>query len=339
MENSKIEIIAECAQSYEGKITIAKKLLKAAIKGKADAVKFQLVYADELSTADYIHYSFFKKIEMDFVKWKNIINICKQKKIKFYLDIFGEKSLSVAQKLKVNGIKIHPTDLDNYKLLKKIKKSNIQKIYLGIGGASATEINNALKILKNKKLILLLGFQSYPTPNNLNQISRINHLKILLNKKFKKIKIKFGFADHSINIDSSIACSIAAIGAGANIIEKHITIKSKKPLEDSESAIIDKDFLILKKKLLLAWEATNFLPIKKSSFGMSNIEKKYKMSVRRVFVSKKKLNKGYNFKNIADLDLKRSSLKGTINNFKNIKNKQLRISIPQNTPITKKIMK
>ena len=173
----------------------------------------------------------------------------------------------------------------------------------------------------------------------MNQISRINHLKILLNKKFKKIKIKFGFADHSINIDSSIACSIAAIGAGANIIEKHITIKSKKPLEDSESAIIDKDFLILKKKLLLAWEATNFLPIKKSSFGMSNIEKKYKMSVRRVFVSKKKLNKGYNFKNIADLDLKRSSLKGTINNFKNIKNKQLRISIPQNTPITKKIMK
>ena len=63
------------------------------------------------------------------------------------------------------------------------------------------------------------------------------------------------------------------------------------------------------------------------------------MSVRRVFVSNKKLNKRYNFKNIADLDLKRSSLKGTIYNFKNIKNKQLIISIPQNTPITKKIIK
>ena len=79
--------------------------------------------------------------------------------------------------------------------------------------------------------------------------------------------------------------------------------------------------------------------MKKASFGMSNIEKKYKMSVRRVFVSNKKLNKRYNFKNIADLDLKRSSLKGTIYNFKNIKNKQLIISIPQNTPITKKIIK
>jgi hypothetical protein len=153
------------------------------------------------------------------------------------------------------------------------------------------------------------------------------------------LQIKFGYADHSINIDSSIACSVAAIGAGADIIEKHITIKSKKPLEDSESAIIDKDFLILKKKILLAWEATNYLPIKKTSFGMSNIEKKYKISVRRVFVTNKKLNKGYNFKNNSDLDLKRSSLKGTIYNFQNIKNKELIISIPPNTPITKKIIK
>jgi len=72
---------------------------------------------------------------------------------------------------------------------------------------------------------------------------------------------------------------------------------------------------------------------------MSNIEKKYKISVRRVFVTNKKLNKGYNFKNNSDLDLKRSSLKGTIYNFQNIKNKELIISIPPNTPITKKIIK
>jgi N,N'-diacetyllegionaminate synthase len=275
---------------------------------------------------------------MSFSEWRNILTICKKNKIKFYFDIFGKKSLLIAQKLKVNGIKIHPTDLDNFKLLKQVKLSKIKKIYLGIGGASFTEINKALKILKNKTLVLLLGFQSYPTPNSFNQISRIKHLSILFKKKFKKNKIRFGFADHSTNIDASIPC-ISAIGAGADVIEKHITIKSKKPLEDSESAILGKDFFILKNKLLLAWNATNFLKIKKKFFGMSNIEKKYKMSVRRIFVSAKKINKGYAFKSDVDLELKRSSLKNIIYNFKQIKNKKLKNNISINVPITKKILK
>jgi len=339
MENPKLEIIAECAQSYEGQIKIAKELLKAAKKSKADAVKFQLVYADELSTSEYIHFPFFKKLEMSFAKWKNIRNICKKKKIKFYFDIFGKKSLLISEKLMVDGIKIHPTDLDNYNLLKKVVKSKIKKIYLGIGGASIIEINKAIKILRNKKLVLLLGFQSYPTPNNLNQISRINYLKSLLSSKLKKRKIKFGFADHSINLDSSIICSVSAIGAGADVIEKHITIKSKKPLEDSESALYEKEFLTLKKNLMLAWNATKFLPIKKKNFGMSNVEKNYKISVRRVYVSNKKLHKGHKFKNTIDLDLKRSSLKDTIYNFKNIKNKVVQFNLNPDVAITKGTIK
>jgi len=45
-----IEIIAEIAQGYEGNSTLALMLAKAAVRSGADAVKFQLVYADELAT-------------------------------------------------------------------------------------------------------------------------------------------------------------------------------------------------------------------------------------------------------------------------------------------------
>ena len=50
MKNSKkkIQIIAEVAQGYEGKKIYSDLLIKGAIKSKADIVKFQLVFADEL---------------------------------------------------------------------------------------------------------------------------------------------------------------------------------------------------------------------------------------------------------------------------------------------------
>ena len=58
-KNNDIKIIAEIAQGYEGSYVIAKKLLLGAIRSGADAVKFQLVIADELCKK-YLHYQFFK---------------------------------------------------------------------------------------------------------------------------------------------------------------------------------------------------------------------------------------------------------------------------------------
>ena len=43
---NKIEIVAEVAQGYEGNIKLTELLTTAAILSGADAVKFQLVYAD-----------------------------------------------------------------------------------------------------------------------------------------------------------------------------------------------------------------------------------------------------------------------------------------------------
>ena len=47
-----IEIIAEIAQGFEGKPEQSRLLIKAASAAGANAVKFQLVYADELATPD-----------------------------------------------------------------------------------------------------------------------------------------------------------------------------------------------------------------------------------------------------------------------------------------------
>ena len=51
--NNKIEIVAEIAQGYEGDPKLTNLLTSGAIATGADAVKYQLVYADELATPDW----------------------------------------------------------------------------------------------------------------------------------------------------------------------------------------------------------------------------------------------------------------------------------------------
>ncbi len=330
----KIEIIAEIAQGYEGSEKTAIQLVNAAFKAKADSVKFQIILANELATNDYKYYNFFKQLEMHYNTWKKIRNIAKSKNIKFYLDIFGKNTLKIAESLCADGIKIHPTDIDNIDLLKNIRKSKIKKIFLGIGGAYLTEIKKAIRFLNNKKIILLIGYQSYPTHNNDNFINRIN-----LIKHESKKNIEFGYADHTENGNlDPIIPSIVAIGAGARYIEKHLTIKRKKSLEDSESAIYFNDFAAYKKKLNQAFDAYGRKIILKNDFGMTKSEKDYRTAVRRCFVSSRKIKKGYIFKNTKNLILKRSSFKNVISEFKFIKNKSLRIDILKNTPINLSIL-
>ena len=53
-------IIAEAGLNHNGSMDFAKKLIDVAALAGADAVKFQLVYADELATPDYKYYDLFK---------------------------------------------------------------------------------------------------------------------------------------------------------------------------------------------------------------------------------------------------------------------------------------
>ena len=95
----KVEIIAEMAQGFEGSYNQAKLLVKAAASAGANAVKFQLIYADELATNDYLHYNLFKSLEMSDEDWNSINKYSEKNKIQLYLDIFGNQSLNLCQKL------------------------------------------------------------------------------------------------------------------------------------------------------------------------------------------------------------------------------------------------
>ncbi|MDC0229326.1 N-acetylneuraminate synthase family protein, partial [Nitrosopumilus sp.] len=115
---NKTFIIAEMANSHEGVLNTAKKIVKSAAEAGADAVKFQKFFADELAQPDHEYYNLYKKLEMKNNEWKELILYAKSKKLKVFVDIFGIKSAKQFVKFPIDGFKIHSADVGNLPLLK-----------------------------------------------------------------------------------------------------------------------------------------------------------------------------------------------------------------------------
>ena len=112
-----IEIVAEIAQGYEGNIKLTELLTTAAIASGADAVKFQLVFADELATPDYQYYDLFKSLEMSKSEWERTRDKIHSNGQKLYFDVFGKESMSIAKEVFADGVKITTTDFYNKALI------------------------------------------------------------------------------------------------------------------------------------------------------------------------------------------------------------------------------
>ena len=284
MANTEIEIIAECAQGFEGKGYLANLLAEGAGKAGAHYIKYQLVYADELSVPSYKYYDLFKSLEMKDSEWIKVVSILKHYNTKLLFDVFGLKSLSKAKQFGAHGVKITTTDFFDFDLTKKAL-SLFPKVFLSIGGIHLHEIKEFIEGLDKKlltKLVVLNGFQAEPTPLNKNNLSRFHSLK----KEF--LDLDFGFMDH-IDGDSNnkLNLSLIALGAGVKYIEKHITLSRVLMLEDYVSAInLDE----LKEFVKMIHEFS--FAMGDQEFKLSVDETQYRSRAQKVVVAVKNIKKG-----------------------------------------------
>ena len=329
------KIFAEIAQGFEGNFEQSKLLIKAAAKAGADAVKFQLVYADELATADYQYYTLFKELEMEESQWKSLKDYASSLGTQLIVDVFGEKSLAAAENIGIDTIKVHGTDVTNLGLLEAITSSSIENVILGVGGAYWCEIKKALEVLKNKNLVLLCGFQGYPTKTEDNHIGRMNVIK----EKANAIHTSFqmGFADHPGEEQFASTICLVALGAGAEVIEKHLTLGKVMEMEDFESALNPDEFQAFVTQLKTGNNALgNF--IEEEDFGMSEAEKIYRKNVRRDVVALEEITQGETL-NAQNLTLKRTAKKETIKRLELVLGKTVKNTIQKNQPVLTKDIK
>jgi N,N'-diacetyllegionaminate synthase len=291
-----MEIVAEIAQGYEGDATLAKLLVRGAVRAGADAVKFQLVYADELATPEYPYYDLFRKLEMPHAVWRTVASEAKAAGVKLYFDVFGERSLHEAKSLDADGVKIHTTDFFNSHLVRSAL-ALMPRVFISLGGISVEELKeflDAYQITPDQQVCFMFGFQAEPTPLESNNLHRLRALK----QRFPGYH--FGFMDHSDGgSEDALALALLAIPFGLHCIEKHISLDRTLQIEDYVSALPPEQFKNFVQRVRRLEGALGT-----EDLALTTVEKDYRRKVMKVVVANREMRRGHEVI-AADLSLKR----------------------------------
>lgn len=223
---NKIHFISEIASTHNGSVKLLSKLTNRILNSNTDFIKFQVYQNEYLCHPSSKFYKNLKKIEIKQSFWKKII-LKSIKKKKVILEPFDENSYDFCKKFKKKTLlKISSSEHDNFNMIGDALK-NFNKVFFNISGFKLSEVSKLVKKYKKykNKIVLLYGFQSFP--------SNPKDLRMNMIKNLKKEGLKVGYADHSITNDEilSYLLTAKAIELGATFIEKHITLNrsQKKP--------------------------------------------------------------------------------------------------------------
>ncbi|MBI1826416.1 MAG: N-acetylneuraminate synthase family protein [Planctomycetes bacterium] len=229
-ENQPVFVIAEAGVNHDGSVEEAFRLVDAAVDAKADAVKFQVFQACDLTTpstptAKYQSSSaegaksqraLLSRLELSIADFDRLKKKCDERKIIFLATPFGTEELDIVVRLGVPAIKIASTDLTNTILLAAAARTGLPLI-LSTGASTREEICSAAKLLRDKeaheRTTFLHCVSAYPTPIDSLNLRAIRKIQALTERPT-------GLSDHSTSIDSGAW----AVAAGAFVIEKHLTM-------------------------------------------------------------------------------------------------------------------
>lgn len=290
-------IIAEAAQGYEGKPDYCYLYVRAAAKAGATAVKFQIVYADDLAEPGYQYYDLYKTLEMDVAVWQQARDLASELGILFFADVFGDRSMRVAETIALDGLKIHSSDFFNRALIVRAFDA-AERVFVSLGGIEEDEIRAFVEQASGwgvtDRLTLLCGFQAEPTPTDKSGLNRVP----LLNEWFPDIEI--GFMDHAPGeSDDQVHVSLVAMALGADWIEKHITLSRYLEIEDFVSALEPDEFGRYVTTLERLAEALG-----PADLELNDLEQDYRETSVKKLVAAKNLASGHAL-SIEDLAFKR----------------------------------
>lgn len=289
-------LVAEISANHCGNINLAKKLIKCAKDNGADAAKLQTYTADTMTIQSNKKYFKIKNgLWKGYDLWnlyneahtplewnKKLFDYGKKLGITIFSTPFDETAVNLLEKLKCPMYKVASFEITDLLLIKKISQTK-KPIIISTGMASMEEIELAYRTAKNygaKNITLLYCVSNYPSKNT---DFNLNNIKILKNK----FKCRVGLSDHSK--DNRVA--IAAVAAGAEVVEKHIALDKQKKGLDIEFSLKGKEIKKFKEDINLAYNLLG-----KKYFYRNKSEKKSKIFRRSIFATEN-IKKGEKFNN------------------------------------------
>lgn len=217
-------IIAEIGINHGGDLSVAKKMVESARRAGAEVIKHQThIVEDEMAAVarkivpENADVSIYELME------RCCLNLDEEVELKAYTEELGmiylstpfsRKAADFLMEIGVPAFKIGSGECNNYPLVEHIANFG-RPIILSTGMNDLKTIKPAVKIMEEHKTpyALLHCVNIYPTPPSLLRLGAISDLR----ENFPNAEV--GFSDHSVGNYASFA----AVGLGANIIERHYT--------------------------------------------------------------------------------------------------------------------
>lgn len=233
MSSKRCFVIAEIGVNHNGDLDIARRLIDVAADAGADAAKFQTFRADDLivegtqavayqkkNDADLDQYKLLKSLELSFEDHEELVAHCEARGIEFMSTGFDKGSLQLLVNLGVQRIKIASGEITNTPLVEASAEARLP-IVLSTGMGTLEEVAECVRTIRETwdrlghdgDLVVLHCTSAYPTP-----LEEVN--LAAMGTMARELGEAVGYSDHT----TGILVAPMAVVAGAQLIEKHITL-------------------------------------------------------------------------------------------------------------------
>ena len=241
-EGKPVFLIAEAGVNHNGSRALALRLVDAAARAGADAVKFQtfkasLLASSSASTARYqrrgargetSQRKMLEALELSEGDLRAVAARCRRRKILFLSTPFDKESADFLEELGVPAFKISSGDLTDLPFLAHVARKG-RPMIVSTGMATLAETREAVRTVRragNSRLILLHCVSAYPAdPKDVNLRA--------MDALAKEFKVPTGYSDHT----PGLSIPFAAAARGARVIEKHFTLDRSLPGPDHRMSL------------------------------------------------------------------------------------------------------
>ncbi len=270
-------IIAEMSANHNGSIENAFKIIEAAKKAGADAVKLQTYTPDTITlnckSDDFliddglwIGKSLYELYQLAYTPWEwhaELFAYAEKIGITIFSSPFDTTAVDLLEDLNTPAYKIASFEAVDLPLI-KYAASTGKPLIISTGMADAEEIQEAIDAAYSagcKQLAILHCVSGYPAPASDYNLHTIVDMQ-------KRFGIPVGLSDHTL--DNTTA--IAAVALGACIIEKHFTLDRNGGGADDSFSLEPHELAALCRDSKTAWQALGKVDYGRKSSEQGNVK-------------------------------------------------------------------